>query len=673
MGKWWEGYDWRLVQTNLREIDMTDISAEQYVRDLKEFHASVAMINAAGIISSYPTKIKYHYQSRFLTGDSLKDIITACHRENIKVIARTDFSKIRREIYEEHPTWVYRTAAGEIVDYEGDVHVCVNGAYQQEYMFEIVRECLTELDFDGIFFNMGGYRVNDYSGNYYGICHCDGCRRRFRERYGLALPAKEDWSDPVFRKYCLFKKETVNEHNERLFRFIKEIRPDILINHDMITHDTGIVRQEANSALDRPLPHWQYTGSENTKWVRGSYKNYISSNTTVDFVDIPTRHTAVSPILQETRLWQNLANTGCVDYYLIGRLDNHDDKSGYEGIKRAFAYHEGNQELYLNNESVADIAILKYERDRANNNADELRGLYKILTENHFLFDVVLINRATKVDLSKYKLLILPDLRNLSDSEAKAIDDFVFGGGKVLCTGQIGVLDEKMEEREAPVLSCVGNREHGLLQNARGAYFRLSDADRDIFPRFKNVNLAYIDGNYIYSSYNEQAESILKMIPPQPAGPPERCYALYPAGDNPGAVLTKHGNGRCVTMPWYPGALFHKQGYLNTSDFILDVIENVLGIKPVITSFPPMVEITLSKIVANNTHILHFVNQTGYFGNTFYPPIIIPCASCTIKFPHKPEQVISLVSRKNICFSYENGELTVKVNDIGLFEAIHIK
>ena len=26
-GKWWEDYNWRLVQTNLREIDMADIDA----------------------------------------------------------------------------------------------------------------------------------------------------------------------------------------------------------------------------------------------------------------------------------------------------------------------------------------------------------------------------------------------------------------------------------------------------------------------------------------------------------------------------------------------------------------------------------------------------------------------------------------------------------------------
>ena len=83
MKHWQEGYPWRMIQTNLRQI------------------------------------------------------IDACHEEGIRVIARTDFSKVRYDLYEQHPEWAYRTAKGEIVNYNGDVHVCPNGEYQQKIMFEI--------------------------------------------------------------------------------------------------------------------------------------------------------------------------------------------------------------------------------------------------------------------------------------------------------------------------------------------------------------------------------------------------------------------------------------------------------------------------------------------------------------------------------------------------------
>jgi len=102
---WWEGWPWRLVQTNLREIDMVDIDADRYVASLRDLEATVAMINTSGIVASYPTALPFHTQSAFLLGDDLAAIIEACHAAGIKVIARTDFSKVRHELFERHPEW----------------------------------------------------------------------------------------------------------------------------------------------------------------------------------------------------------------------------------------------------------------------------------------------------------------------------------------------------------------------------------------------------------------------------------------------------------------------------------------------------------------------------------------------------------------------------------------
>ncbi len=55
--RWWETFPWRMVQTNLREIDMADMDAKSYVDELKQYHATVVTLNAAGIIASYPTDV----------------------------------------------------------------------------------------------------------------------------------------------------------------------------------------------------------------------------------------------------------------------------------------------------------------------------------------------------------------------------------------------------------------------------------------------------------------------------------------------------------------------------------------------------------------------------------------------------------------------------------------
>ncbi|MFB3739845.1 MAG: hypothetical protein ACE14W_12895, partial [Candidatus Velamenicoccus archaeovorus] len=183
VGGWWETWPWRLIQTNLREIDMRDIDAERYVASLRSFEATVAMINTSGIVASYPTALELHTRSRYLQGDDLATIITACHAAGIKVIARTDFSKVRRALYERHPEWAAVRADGGIVEEHGDVHVCVNGAYQREHAPAIVEETITTLDVDGIYFNWAGYLSHDYRGVDHGICRCASCADRFAEMF----------------------------------------------------------------------------------------------------------------------------------------------------------------------------------------------------------------------------------------------------------------------------------------------------------------------------------------------------------------------------------------------------------------------------------------------------------------------------------------------------------
>ena len=122
---------------------------------------------------------------------------------------------MRRPIYEAHPEWAYVSPKGQIVDYNGDVHACINGGFQQEATPEIIRELLTKCDFDGIFFNRAGYVTGDYSGNHHGICHCDSCRVAFDEMFSLPIPAEPDADNPTFRKYQIFQRRTLRARARR--------------------------------------------------------------------------------------------------------------------------------------------------------------------------------------------------------------------------------------------------------------------------------------------------------------------------------------------------------------------------------------------------------------------------------------------------------------------------
>jgi hypothetical protein len=474
MGKWWLETPWRMIQTNLRQIDMEDIKAEQFVKDLKSFNATVLLLNTAGIIASYKTKLKFHFQSEYLHGDSLQKIVEACHDGGIKVIARTDFSKIRRPIYEQHPEWAYRTTEGNIVDYNGDVHACLNGVYQQEHLFEIVKEAITEVNLDGLFLNMGGFQVKDYSYNYHGICHCDTCKKLFRERFGLELPKTEDLKDPAFRKYKVFQRECLTKHKERLYQHVKGLNPDLAMN------GYDIQRMESNTEYRRPLPHWQYSGSSNTRAIRGTGDRELAiSNTTVDFIGFFYRHVAVSPAMQELRLWQDLANLGGLDYYLIGRLDNHEDRSGYEGIRKVFNFHKNHEDLLKGLKSKAEVLLLRAELFV---DVNEERGWIRALTENHILFDEIRFGEAKKYPFNKYKAIILPNTLNLSAEQAAKLDDFARQGGTVVCTGEAALRDDNFEMLAKPMLDCLGVKNVNYIRDDMvSGMLHLSGEDKKVF------------------------------------------------------------------------------------------------------------------------------------------------------------------------------------------------
>ena len=665
MSTWWEGKPWRMIQTNMREIDMLDIKADQVVADLQAFKATALLFNAAGIIASYPTKLPFHYQSRHLKGDSMAEVIEACHKAGIRVLARTDFSKLRRPIYEQHPDWAYRTAGGDVVDYNGDIHACINGDYQQIYALKIIEELLTTHDLDGIFFNMGGYQTGDYSHNYWGICHCDKCQSLFREAHGLELPTVEDPDDPVFQKYMVFKRDTMAATNRLVWSLIHRLRPEIACNRETELL-VGYVRQESNSEPDRALPHWQYSGSSNTKWAVSTYPELMSSNTTVDFIGIWYRHVAVSPHEQELRLVQNLANGGQIDFYLIGRLDNHHDESGYDAVKRVFHYHAEHGADYVGNVSKANVMLLEDSRGHD----PETRGWFRFLSENHYLFDLPQTETALNHSWGRYDTIVLPNLKYVSDELAGQIDAFVEAGGTLVATGQAGFYDGDYAPRAVPALKCLGILDVESMRDLdRSAYFLMDEKSE--FERFPVTDLLYIRSPYWYCKYADGVQSRFKLIPPHNFGPPERCYWDI-VTERPCFVVNAYGKGKAIYIPWLPGQLFYRQGHTNTSEFVADLLENVAGIKPVGGNLSPMVEVTLFESPMGEFQLLHLVNNSGHFGTTFYAPVPMSGLEVSLKVDRAPSAATSLVTGEPIGFSYEDGVLTVQVPELDLFQAIKL-
>ena len=391
----------------------------------------------------------------------------------------------------------------------------------------------------------------------------------------------------------------------------------------------------------------------------------VSSNTTVDFIDFPYRHVTVSPHQQSLRLAQNLANGGALDFYLIGRLDNHEDRSGYKGVQDVFAFHAEHESTYTCTHSLANVLLLK-----AGENVSEYRGWFRVLTEGHFLFDAVRLDAALDVAWNRYTVVIVPGITAISDDLANRLDQFAKDGGVVIAVGQSGFRDENYEERAEPVLACLGiEKVLSVRSDMRSSYFKWGSKDNLV--RFDDTDLVYMNSPYVYARYAEGSIGRMKLIPPHNFGPPERCYYELTT-EHPGFVVHPFGKGKGIYVPWSPGSLLHRQGHVNTADFCDDLLHGFAGLTPVSGNLSPMVEVTQFESDDGSYQLIHLVNASGHFGNSFYPPVPMKDIEVRIKLQRQPKSVTGLRSNQTLSYTTSDGQLAIQLPELGLFEAIKI-
>lgn len=641
---WWEGYPWRMIQTNFREPDMADLNAKQYVRDVKDFGATVVMVNAAGIIASYDTQVPWHTKSKFLMGDSLRTLLDECHNAGLRVIARTDFSKVRYPLYEAHPDWAYRTAEGEIVNCNGDVQVCPSGGYAQEGVNDILRELITGFPFDGIFFNMSGVFVTGYGGERYGPCLCERCRNAYKEATGQDAPTGR-MRDSSFMKYMGFQTKQIQANKMKQYRFMKGLNPELAVNGFDYT------RTECNTDIGRGP--WVYGASSNVR-QNGGWERTVD-NASVDFMAFRYRDSSVSPELMALRQWQSLANGGKLSLYIMGRLDNHRDVSGLEPTRKVFQFHKAHEALFCGLASAAEVVLV--QKGGLGHGDPEAQGWVQALTESHVPFDEVKLADLKPEKLQGKQVVILGGVGKLPEAMGTLLDGFAQEGGTVIASGNTTGL-------ACLGIKALGERKKGLMSSA----FEVREEDKTIFRRCVEAPLIPVGSDLQMAEFEEGTEQYLRLVPEHPYGPPERCWYTE-VTEHPGVTVHQHGAGRGVYIPWNIGNFYFEQGWQNTLNAIQDVLFSLCSLPELAPGLSPMVELTLAK--KDGLLLAQLVNASGCFANRWFPPL--PVQDVWLELPGMAGKIArTLNGGKAICKSRED-KLIINLDVLNEYEAIIIE
>lgn len=670
---WWNRTPIRLIQTNLREIDVL-MDMDAYVKSIEDASANVVLLNVGGIVANYPTKLPFHYKNPFMKGDFVGELISRLHAKGIKVLGRFDMSKINEAIAADKPEWLYVSTNGQNVNYNGQVHTCLNGGYQQEYTFEILKETIQNYDLDGIFFNMPGYTTSDYSGNYHGICQCENCKNRFHDSTGLTLPVNNDMDDPVFRSYNAFRKTTSEELFRNVGNFIKEQNPNLIIS---TYTDIGVdfTRSESSSWLTSAY-EWNYFSTDHVKRVLGSYKDRTPSNLLQYFLAIGYRHIATSPNISRIWVLENMLNGAPLDVYVIGTLANQEDRRFIPIMNDIYKFHKTNEKLFTNLKPISNIALIQGSRE-------EYRGIIKLLSEEHIMFDIIdpaaVGSGRMPKELQDYDAVILGNVEEMNDQFVSIIDSYVKNGGKILATGFTSTKDEIGTPTNMIRLESLGVLSSFItFPQAKSTYLKIFEEDKSVLGSkdFQDFDLMMMYSDFLKCTTKSGAEGYMKFLPSTMFGPPEKSYyEEKEITDYPGMVTNIFGKGKSVFIPWQIGAEYNFKAHFAHKALFKAALTNLLNVEPSLkTDAPALIEMTHLANRNNAYEWIGMINHSGQMGATLGEPV--PIHNISIRFkPIMPIKEIKLLrSGEGIKFKQSKGwvECVVpKVNDFEMMVCLY--
>ncbi len=366
-----------------------------------------------------------------LSFDLLAAQIEAAHEIGVKVPVYIS-AGLDEKMAREHSDWLVRNK-DESTTWAGSFAVpgyhkfCMSSPYLP-YLVRQIEEVVEKYDADGIFLDIVGVQP----------CYCQYC---IRERIALGVDPYDETeavrhAETVYARYASATRSAVDKFRPGLPLFqngghIRQGRRDIahynthLEIESLPTGEWGYDHfpMAARYCQGLGMEYLGMTGKFHTEW--GEFGGFKHPNA--------LRYETALSVANGAKcsIGDQLSPSGefdMVTYRLIG--------TAYAEVEK--------KEPWLDNvSSVADIAVFSLEAYHGSFGTGQSgrvsvsdSGAVRILLEGKYLFDYIDLDS----DLSKYKLLILPDEVELSGALLDKVSAFVKNGGKLLASGTSAML-----------------------------------------------------------------------------------------------------------------------------------------------------------------------------------------------------------------------------------------
>lgn len=546
-----------------------------------------------------------------------------------------------------HPEWLVRnldestTWAKDFTE-PGYHKMCMASPYLG-YLVKQIEEVCENYDADGIFLDIAGVQP----------CYCQNCIAE-REKLGLNPYNEKDvlkHAEMVYRHYAEETRNAVDKYKPHLPLFhngghIRQGRRD-LVNYN--THleleslPTGGWGYDhfpfsARYCQGLGIDYLGMTGKFHSSW--GEFGGFKHPNA----LRFETALAAANGA--KCSIGDQLSPTGEMDMVT------------YDLIGTAYSELEEKEEWLDNVESVANIAIISPEAYVGNLSTGQMTkiddsgsGVCRIMLEGKYLFDII----DFESDLSKYKVVILPDVIRVNSDFAKRLRRFCDCGGKVLATGKSALYEDNNK----------------FCLNLGAEWVKDNPYNPDYFRPTEKIN-GMGDTGYIMYGKGEKIRCIGNELGTRENPYFNRTRAHFCSHQHTpnsceygGAGITEGKDG--IYIAWNIFADYAQSGELHLKQIAVFALDRLLGFeKTVKTNLPSQGIVSLMK--QNDRLICHLLYacpiKKGNGIEVIEDILPIHDIEVTVKIDKPISKVYLAPQKEDIDFINDNGYISIKLDKL---------
>ncbi|MBR7122953.1 MAG: alpha-L-fucosidase [Oscillospiraceae bacterium] len=474
---------------------LEEFDPEQYAKCMEIAGVETAYVYASNCLGLclYPSKVGYRHtitEKRDIFGETVK----ALRKRGIGVVGY--LNSWNTEAAKRHPDWQIVSSNGFIRGEHTRFGTCCPNSPFRDHFLAMVHEMVSTYDIDGFWVDMIGFFAPD--------CTCKWCREKYKAQTGQELPDTINWTDPNFINYVRFKFDSVSQYAQEVSDTAKKARPGISVSFQCAGWNRAMdygLHDDYYRTMDYVSGDF-YASRHKTEVICRILPN-LSENMPFEYMVSRAPHLSYHTGLKSKNELLHQACTALLcggSFLFIDAIDPNGklQEALYHtmgDIKRELMpfYKAVDHDAKILRDVAVYINFDSYTQRTAEGQPSHRIGDYRDIALNleqinlnfsraHIDYDILTEKNIHR--LSDYKVVVVPDLYRMSQSECEKLAEYVAQGGRLYISGASSALSTDGTNKDRFMLSKVMGVEYDAFVDTQPIYLAPTQSGEPWFPGF---------------------------------------------------------------------------------------------------------------------------------------------------------------------------------------------